>query len=297
MKQIAYLTIAELAVARMNDADRKEHTLQFEALATALAARAVQLEPLAWDQEGVDWTGYDAVLIGTTWDYSQRREAFLGVLDGIERAGARLFNAARVVHWNIDKRYLHQLEQAGIPTVPTLWANAPTAEAIARGFDHFGVETIIVKPCVSAGAWRLCKLVRGEPMPPAEQLPLGACMIQPFLDGVQSEGEVSLLLYDGEVSHGVRKVPASGDFRVQSSYGAREAPHAPTNAERDLATRTLRAAAECVGEELLYARVDLIPGPEGAPRVIELEAIEPYHYVEQGPEGAPKLAEALMHRL
>ncbi|GAA2163538.1 hypothetical protein [Actinomadura napierensis] len=37
------------------------------------------------------------------------------------------------------------------------------------------------------------------------------------------------------------------------------------------------------GHDLLYARVDLIPGPDGEPLLIELELTEPALYLEHAP--------------
>ena len=39
-------------------------------------------------------------------------------------------------------------------------------------------------------------------------------MLQPFCDGIYDKGEFSVLLWDGAVSHGVRKIPVPGDFRA-----------------------------------------------------------------------------------
>jgi len=102
-----------------------------------------------------------------------------------------------------------------------------------------------------------------------------------------------MIAIDGRITHAVRKIPASGDFRVQVEYGGREVAHDPEPAELDLAASALAA----VGEDLLYARVDCVGSPEG-PRLMELELIEPSLFLPQAPPDAvDALVEAVAARL
>ena len=48
-------------------------------------------------------------------------------------------------------------------------------------------------------------------------------MLQPYLETVETEGELSALYFDGVFSHGVRKIPVPGDYRVQDDFGASDA--------------------------------------------------------------------------
>lgn len=51
-------------------------------------------------------------------------------------------------------------------------------------------------------------------------------MVQPFRSAIQTEGEHSLILFNGKASHSLLKTPKQGDFRSQSGFGAflREQP-------------------------------------------------------------------------
>ena len=49
--------------------------------------------------------------------------------------------------------------------------------------------------------------------------------------------------------------------------------------------------------DLLYVRIDLVLGDDGRWRVIEIEAIEPYLFLDFAPEGARVLAGAIAKRL
>jgi hypothetical protein len=63
----------------------------------------------------------------------------------------------------------------------------------------------------------------------------------------------------------------------------------PSAAERDLAARILAAAPP----GLAYARVDLAPGPDGEPLLLEFEATEPSLFFEHEPGAARRLAEVV----
>jgi hypothetical protein len=48
---------------------------------------------------------------------------------------------------------------------------------------------------------------------------------------------------------------------------------------------------------LLYARVDLAPGTDGSPLLMELELIEPSLFFECGPRALERLVDAIGSRL
>jgi glutathione synthase/RimK-type ligase-like ATP-grasp enzyme len=96
---------------------------------------------------------------------------------------------------------------------------------------------------------------------------------------------------DGRFSHAARKWPAPGDFRVHDDFGGTLEPVTPTAAQLAVA----EAAQAAVGEPLLYARVDLVPGPDG-PVVMELELVEPDLYFATAPGAAERLAAAVAAR-
>ena len=82
-------------------------------------AQKFEAEPVVWNRPTIDWSRYDIALIRSTWDYLDDQGHFLQVLSQIEASSCRLFNPLAAVHWNIDKRYLFELEKWGVPIVPT----------------------------------------------------------------------------------------------------------------------------------------------------------------------------------
>ena len=85
----------------------------------ALDLAGIEWSLLAWDSD-TDWSTFDVTLIRTTWDYVDRREQFSECLKEIA-SQTYLFNPVEIVEWNLEKTYLKDLEDAGIPIAPTVW--------------------------------------------------------------------------------------------------------------------------------------------------------------------------------
>lgn len=239
----------------------------------ALRTAGIDARPAVWDDPAVDWSAADLVVVRSTWDYNQRRAEFLAWA----RSVPRLANPADVLDWNSDKTYLRQLGDAGLPVVPTSWY-----EPGDKVHDHPG--DLVVKPTVSAGAkdtrrHRDAASARAH----AEQLLAAGrpVMVQPYVAGVDSAGETGLVWMADRFSHAFRKgallaagAEATGGLYAVEEIGARN----PSPGEREAAERVLDALAALSPagrDELLYARVDLVPDPSGEPLLLELELTEP----------------------
>jgi hypothetical protein len=116
-------------------------------------------------------------------------------------------------------------------------------------------------------------------------------MVQPYLEAVDREGETALLYLGGEFSHAVRKaalLPRSGEIGEGLYVEERITATQPAPDELELAERALDAAPFDRGE-LLYARVDLLPGPV----VLEVELTEPSMFLGYGASSAERFADAI----
>ena len=263
-----------------------------ELLIPALAEREAEAELVPWSDQAADWAAYDLVVISSTWDYHERLDEFLGWLARAEDATS-VRNPRSLIEWNADKRYLRDLAEAGIPIVPTVWVEpdsggAAVREAVARGW-----EDVIVKPAVDLGAERL---VRTDTLGIREALAgiAGPSLVQPYLDSISSEGEISLVYLGGELSHAIRKRPAEGDFRVQEQYGGRFEPEEPSGEAAAVARRTWSMVESRPGVSPLYGRVDLVRDPDGLLCVGEVELIEPSLYLHVvGPAETARTADAI----
>ena len=89
-------------------------------LHSALLRKGHTLTTPAWTDPSVDWSVFDVVVLRTTWDYASQRERFVQWAGKVGEQ-TRLINSAAWVRWNTDKRYLRDLAERGVPTVPTVW--------------------------------------------------------------------------------------------------------------------------------------------------------------------------------
>ncbi|HYQ78057.1 MAG TPA: hypothetical protein VEP91_02980 [Solirubrobacterales bacterium] len=264
-------------------------------LQEALAARLAYPPQYVWDGEQPEWGQFDACLIRSTWDYHDKHEEFLAWTRHVA-AGTRLWNPPELVAWNSDKAYLRELAAAGVPIVPTVWVERVDEIDTEVALRERGWTEAVIKPTVDLGAKNLHRVRAGagEAQPAlAAVLERGKAMIQPFLPSLETEGELSLIYIDGELSHAVRKRPAAGDFRVQSIWGGTFEPAEAGLREQEIAALAL----DHLDEVPLYARVDLVPGPDGDLCLIELELIEPNLYLVTRPPAAAMLAEAVLLRI
>jgi glutathione synthase/RimK-type ligase-like ATP-grasp enzyme len=260
-------------------------------LLEALRARGHRADAVAWDDPTVSWSRFDLVLLRSTWNYTERPRAFLRWCETVA-ATTRLLNPPALVRWNTDKRYLADLSKAGVPVIP--------AHVLAPGDDPAAFPAhaeFVVKPCIGAGSrdtQRYTAPNRAAAVAHAKRL-LDAgrhVLVQPYLDAVDTDGETALLFFAGRYSHAIRKGPLlARDGDATSALFAPEAitPREPSSAEIEVAHRALSAIP---GGAPLYARVDLLPSPDG-PQLLELELTEPSLFFEQAPGSAERFVAAI----
>lgn len=246
-----------------------------------------QPEWLPWRSGAVNWGVYDAVYIGTPWDYPEDPEGFMSLLDTIDRSGAVLVNDIELVRWTMPKTYLRDLEQRGAAIVPSLWRERFAADELDTFFDRFGSDRIIVKPVVSTNAtdtFLLQRPVADELVRDLERIfERRELVAQPFMPAILGEGEFSLFYLGGRYSHAILKTPKACDFRVQEEYGARVDAVEPSPALLETADHVLGL----VDPEPVYARCDFVRSPGDRFLLMELEVIEPSLYLrldEASPE-------------
>ena len=264
----------------------------------ALRARGVDLVKPVWDDPQVNWSKFDACLIRTAWDYSERRDEFVAWAGRVALV-TNLFNPAKVVRSNTDKRYLKDLAARGVPTIETIWIEAGDVVDVAALLRERGWSRGFIKPVVGASSRATMRFDDSAASITAAQQHLDqyasneAMMMQPYLATVETDGEYSVIFVDGKPAHGVRKVPVPGDYRVQDDYGAHDEPWMPTDDEMAVAKHAIRAG----GQGLLYGRADFLRGADGKLLMNELELVEPSLFFRHGKQTAELLAEALLRRV
>ena len=269
-------------------------------LAGELTSRGCEAMVEAWDGD-VDWDAFDLVVVRSTWDYTWRRDQFIDWVRGI---GPRLRNEPALIEWNSDKRYLADMAAAGLAVVPTIFAGPGDSVPELEG-------EVVVKPAVSAGARdtgrfgpdthdlarELIDRIRADG---------GTAMVQPYLPDADVGGETAVVFIAGEVSHVLHKKAVLAPDEVaplrESDLSAAEAMFDPdlvtageAGAEQlEKARRVIAYLTERFGSAPLYARVDMLAGTDGAPVLLELEAVEPNLYFETTPGVAGRLADAIV---
>ena len=273
--------------------DAFEHDYQLAALQNGLAAHGLQAEEIDWRAPCEDFAGAEAVLLGTAWDYQDHASEFAQRLEALEDAGTAVFNPAAVVRWNMDKGYLRELAERGVPTIPTHWVDSAGPDDLTRAFEDFGTDRIVVKRRIGAGAEGQSLIGKGDPAASDFAMDRPA-LIQPFLPAIAEEGEYSFIFIDGVLSHTLVKRAAAGDYRIQSCYGGTESEVSPSDADAQGAEQVVNALPF---DAPLYARIDMVRGEDGGLFLMEAELIEPYLFPVQGPDLGPRLADAIVRRL
>ena len=284
MKRCAFLTLDDVADYVIDD-DRAREPLR---------ALGWSVDAVPWRRAPAEAGDYDVVVVRSTYDYVDAPDDFIDALAAVERSGTALFNSLDLVRWNHRKTYLLDLARRGVPVVPTLLLDRLRAADVPALFDELGQDDIVIKPLVGAnasGAFRLDRAkLRGRGRDLDAFYADRTALVQPFVPAIVSEGEFSLVYFDGELSHALLKTPKAADFRVQEEHGGLIRAVRADDALRAAGDTVLRA----LDETPLYARVDLVrSGRADELWLMELELIEPSLYLRLDPEAPMRFARAL----
>ena len=244
-----------------------------DGLLSALRDRGLHARWLAWDDPAT--LDADLVILRATWDYTERRDEFLAWT----RSVRNLVNSPELVDWNTDKRYLGDLRRLGVPVVPTRYFEADVPVQVPDG-------EVVVKPAVgagSAGAQRFVDAAAATAHAAGLQAQGRAVLVQPY-DARIAAGETALVFLNGEESHAFTKgpiLPPAGETPELDASGTyAEESLSPADPGEEvwrvgrLAVWAVKRLFDIESAELLYARVDVIGGPD-EPRLLELELVEP----------------------
>ena len=236
-----------------------------------LIRQGIAFEVHPWDAD-IDWSRFELCILRTTWDYVERILEFKSWIERVSLE-TKLLNPLDVVCWNLNKGYLLDLEERGVPIAPTEWLSESVS--VRELMEKNGWEKGFLKPVVGASASDTFRFTLSECT--EAQIFLDnvisekEMMLQPYLERVETEGEFSAIYFSGKLSHCVQKIPVKGDYRVQDDYGASDYAVEPILGLTRLAERALKN----VSEGWLYARVDALRLVDGTWVLNELEMVEP----------------------
>lgn len=262
-------------------------------LADALAAAGAGAHLADWRDPELDWRGFDLAVVRSTWDYWSDLETFLAWVDETARV-TTLLNPPEAIRWSADKRYLAELAGAGVPVTPTRFI-APGEEVDLPEGD------VVVKPAVGAGSNDALRFRPGDDAAARAHarsiLSSGrSVLVQPYLAGVDAAGETGLLFAGGRFSHAFRKGAILAGTEVpfvDGLYAAEDiSPRTATQAEIEVGLAALAVAPG--GPDFAYGRVDVLPGPDGTPVVLEVELVEPSLFLSTDLDAAARFAAAIL---
>ena len=286
----------KLRIALATSSEYPELTRDDQLLFPAFAKAGISGEAIDWRQESVNWADFDAVVLRNTWDYFEHLPEFLHWLTRLEKSRVRVLNPTNVLRENINKLYLRDLENKGIPTPPTHWFEAGEFVKLRAFMENFTAKEFVLKPAISAGGFRTHRCRREEidkNLILAEEILSGSTlMVQPFLKEFTEAGELSFIFFGGEFSHSVVKRPKQGDFRVQWTHGG---THEAIQVAPEIAKQA-RAIVEKLPQGLLYARIDGIVS-NGTFLLVEAELLEPYLFFKESAGSAERFTQALLARI
>lgn len=265
-------------------------------LVPALRDLGHEVDVCIWDDPDVTWQHYDAVVIRCPWDYYEKLPQFLTWLDALAAGKVRVINEIDTLRWNLNKSYLFELSQAGLPVITTQLVALSDQRSLIQIFDAMLSEEIVIKPVESAGAWRTLRInfdnlaeyeLRFNDWRREQDF-----LVQAFMPEIVDAGEWSLVYFDGQFSHAVVKRAKTGDFRVQSNHGGTVVK---ADAPKNICAQALKIL-QFLPRMPCYARVDGVVR-DGAFLLMELELLEPELFLEIEAQAAHRFAMAILDNL
>jgi glutathione synthase/RimK-type ligase-like ATP-grasp enzyme len=263
-----------------------------QCLADALRARHHPVTAAPWNGPFEPFADAVAVVVRSTWDFHEAPDAYVAWLARLDPR--RTFNEPSLIRWNLSKAHVLDLAQRGACVPRSLEVSAEPA-AIAEALRALDLHEAVIKPLIGASGFGVERVRRGTEAAGLERARtrkrLDRVLVQEFVTEIR-DGELAGVFFDGAFSHGLRRSPAPGEFRINAQYGGTmEAAALPAGVVEEM-TRVL----SLLPQSPLYARIDgVVRG--GRFVLIEVEVNEPGFGLDLAPGSADRFADALLRRL
>lgn len=283
-----------------------------QGLPDALRERGIEPRIAVWNDPCVDWEEAGVVVLRSVRDYAKKRN-YHGFLEWT-RSVPRLVNHADVVEWNSDKHYLKRMAELGAPMIPTTWLEPEAGYSKHQVHTRFPAHgDFVVKPAVSSGGRGTGRYTATDAKSRSEaindamhHLSRGrTVMVQRYLEEVDRKGELSLVYFNGVLSHAVEKAPMlhpsfrSTDEVHEEIVTARE----PSEQEWLWGEKVRKAIHGVVKEhagrdiQLLFNRVDVVEDGNGGFYLMEVSLIDAGLYLGSAPQALDNFADAIAQRV
>jgi hypothetical protein len=265
-------------LALISAEEAEHHDKDLALLTKQLDFTGVKWEIVHWHDNNVDWGKYTCAKIQSPWDYHKRIDEFQAWLSKVAQV-TTLLNPIPIINWNIDKRYLKELINAGIPTIQTTFVEN---EMDLCKQEHILDNDIIVKPAISAGSNDTFRFIskKDEAYAHAKNILSSGrtVLIQPYLKTIDTFSESGIIFINGKFGHAISKSAIFGDTKNEHNglyFEAKVIKRDPTPLEKEFGERIIVWLTAKFGRVPLYARIDTVIDASGSPVVMELELLEP----------------------
>ena len=269
--------------------------IEDELLKQNLTSLGLKVNRKSWSDKSYKWEDTKFAIFRTTWDYFDRYDEFFKWIEKTKMK-TKFINSEEIIKWNIDKKYLIELEKKGINIAPTILIKNTEKINLKQLFHTTKWKEAVIKPAIS-GAAKNTYRVNKENYTEYEKkfndlIKEESILFQEFLDDILKSGEISLILIEGKYTHSIKKIAKKGDFRVQDDHGGKVVNYNATQGEINFAKKCLKATDYIP----IYARVDIIYDNDNKPSLSELELIEPELWFRNYPQAAKLLAESIYNK-
>jgi len=260
--------------------------------------RGVDTAVFVWDElinnDPEKLRNYDAVLIRTIWDYFIKYDEFLKLLSFLDASKLPVFNPVEILRWNMNKKYLAELQDEGFDIIPTVFNLNNEYDSFEKALS-LGWKKMVLKPVISGNSYHTF-VVDANEKDKFEQLlkkyyQNRPFMLQEFIPEI-SNGEISTITFSNDYSYSVTKIPSEGEYRVQFDYGG-----IYHFGDVDPVIKTIcDQIAKRFANKLLYQRVDGV-WRDGKFLIMEVELIEPDIYLNLSEDAKNNWVESLLGNL
>ncbi len=278
-------------------------------LPDALSERGADPQIKIWNDPDVDWSQAGVCVVRSVSDYARDRSAFLAWAQSIPR----LLNHAEILRWNSDKHYMIDLAARGLPVIPTTWLEPDQHLSKQQVHSRFpAMGDFVVKPAVSSGVRDIGRYTANDTdqrqaaiLQAMHLLEQGrSVMVQRYVQQIDVNGEISLVFFNGLVSHSVEKRAELHPARITDPRMHEVVVTAQQAGEEqwrwgEQIRAVLHANVRSLlghDEQFLFNRVDLVPDGQGSFLVMEVSMVDADLYLKATPEALGNFADAITMR-
>lgn len=251
-----------------------------------------------WNDENFIWNNTKLAIFRSTWDYFDKIIEFTSWIKS-NKSKTTFLNSYELIRWNINKSYLNELKENNINIAKTKFINKYNFTTLKELFHKTKFKDAVIKPSISGAAKNTFKINLNNYLEHENLFKNlifnenSEMIFQEFLYSIYRNGEISLIVINGQFTHAIKKIAKKGDFRVQDDHGGKVINHIATKKEIEFAENCIK---KCPFKPI-YSRVDIIYDNNNEISLSELELIEPELWFRKNRRSARKLAKAIKNNL